>query len=111
MRNNSHLKKMNRKAATVHNDIPIKLLVQFAEEIFQPLCNIINTMFEQGNYPELWKCEFSMPITKVKLPHDAIDLCPLSGVLNFAKATNRIILSYTYYRRYGTKQRFISVWK
>ena len=50
-------------------------------------------MFEQGNYPIIWKTEFITPINKVKLPEDRSQLRPLSGVFNFAKITDCIISS------------------
>ena len=86
-------KKINLKSSTVHNDIPIKLLVQFSVDISKPLCNIINSMFEQGTYPELWKQEFITPIAKSHPVQSVSGLRPVSCCLNFAKATDRIISS------------------
>ena len=86
--------KINKKSATVKNDIPMKLLCQFSSEISIPLCHIINFMFEKGDYPNLWKNEFITPIPKVFPSKSESDLRPISGVLNFAKIADKIISSY-----------------
>ena len=87
------MRKMKMKLSMVPGDIPIRLLNLFSEEMSKPLTNLINTMFEQGNYPIIWKTEFITPINKVKLPEDRSQLRPLSGVFNFAKITDCIISS------------------
>ena len=85
---------INKKSATVKNDIPMKLLFQFSNDISIPLCHIINSMFESGDYPNLWKNEFITPIPKVFPSKTESDLRPISGVLNFAKVADKIISSY-----------------
>ena len=88
------LGQINKKSATVKNDIPMQLLTQFSNDISGPLCHIINTMFESGDYPTLWKSEFITPIPKIHPSKSESDLRPISGVLNFAKVADKIISSY-----------------
>ena len=82
---------MNKKSATVNNDVPIKLLCQFSEYISKPLCNILNSMFEQGTYPTIWKQEYITPVEKVSPAEDMSQLRPISVCLNFAKLADKII--------------------
>ena len=88
------LGQINKKSATVKNDIPMKLITQFSSEISKPLCHIINTMFETGDYPSLWKNEYITPIPKNYPSKSESDLRPISGVLNFAKVADKVISSY-----------------
>ena len=48
------ISQINIKSATLKNDIPMKLLSKFSNHISEPLSHIINTMFETGEYPNLW---------------------------------------------------------
>ena len=79
---------INKKSAALKNDIPIKLLSKFSCHISKPLCHIINTMFEFGEYPNLWKNEVITPIPKVFPSKSESDLRPISGALNFAKVAD-----------------------
>ena len=45
---------MNKKAATLEGDIPMKVIAEFAEELAFPLSNIINESLIQGVYPKMW---------------------------------------------------------
>ena len=85
---------MNKKSATIKDDIPIKLLAEFSEEISKPLCNIINSMFEQGQYPDIWKKEFVSPVPKTNSPENLSDFRPILQSINFAKATDKILSAY-----------------
>ena len=51
--------KMNKNAATVPNDIPIKLVAEFSVELAFPLAHIIDFCLERGVYPDRWKISFS----------------------------------------------------
>ena len=59
------IKKMNRNSAAVPGDLPIKLIDRFADELTLPLCHIINSCLQSGQYPRLWKVEVVSPIPKV----------------------------------------------
>ena len=45
------IKSMNKKAATLEGDLPMKLIAEFSEELSFPLANIINECLHQGVYP------------------------------------------------------------
>ena len=85
------IKKMNKKAATVENDIPIKLLSEFSVELAFPLSHIISFCLKEGIYPEIWKIESVTPVPKVFPPEKLEDLRKISGLLNCSKITDKII--------------------
>jgi hypothetical protein len=83
--------KMNKNAATVQNDIPIKLIAEFAVELAFPLAHIISFCLENGVYPNIWKLESVSPAPKVFPPEKFKDLRKISGLLNCSKITDKII--------------------
>ena len=46
---------MNRKAAAVPGDLPMRIISDFSEELSRPLAHLINNCFSQGQYPNIWK--------------------------------------------------------
>ena len=85
---------MNKKAATVDGDIPMKLISEFSVEIAFPLSHIINSCIESGIYPQLWKLEHVTPVPKVFPPEQLKDLRKISGLMNFSKITDKIVGEY-----------------
>ena len=85
------IRKMNKKAATVPNDIPMKVIDEFSVEIAFPLAHIISCCLTQGVYPELWKLESVTPVPKVFPPERLKDLRRISGLPNFAKIADKLI--------------------
>ena len=83
--------KMNKNAATVPNDIPIKLIAEFSVELAFPLAHIINFCLKNGVYPNVWKVESVTPAPKVFPPETLKDLRKISGLLNFSKVTDKIV--------------------
>ena len=82
---------MNKKAATVEGDVPIKLISEFSVELAFPLSHIINSCLEAGIYPQLWKLEHVTPVPKIFPPEQLKDLRKISGLINFSKITDKII--------------------
>ena len=85
------IRKMNKKAATVENDIPIKLLDEFSVELAFPLSHIISFCIREGIYPNIWKLENVTPLPKVFPPEKLQDLRKISGLLNCSKIADKII--------------------
>ena len=59
------IEKMNKKAATIENDIPIKLFHEFSVELAFPPSHIINFCIQNGVFPELWKVEIVTPVPRI----------------------------------------------
>ena len=85
------IKSMNKKAAGVPGDIPMRLINVFSNEFSRPLAHLINSCFSQGIYPELWKMEYVTPVPKVYPPEKLGDLQKISGLMNFSKIADKII--------------------
>ena len=89
------LKSINKNAATVNNDIPIKLFIEFSTELSLPITHIMNSMFEQQVYPQLWKKETITPVPKINGTVTALkELCLVSGLLSCAKIADKILSEY-----------------
>ena len=82
---------MNKNAATVQDDIPMKLIAELSVELAFPLAHIINTCFKSGTYPDFWKVESVTPAPKVYPVQKLKDLRKISGLLNCSKITDKII--------------------
>ena len=83
--------KMNKNAATVQGDIPIKLISEFSVELAFPLAHILDIGLKNGVYPDIWKMESVTPAPKVFPPEKLKDLRKISGLLNFSKISDKII--------------------
>ena len=88
------IKSMNKKAATLEGDIPMKVIAEFAEELAFPLSNIVNESLIQGVYPKMWKIETVTPVPKVYPAEKLTQLRKISGLVNFSKVTDKIIAEY-----------------
>ena len=47
------------------DDIPNWVLCEFALELVQPVCSVLNTSFIASYIPEIWKCANVTPLAKV----------------------------------------------
>ena len=62
------LSKIKTTTSTVKDDIPAKVIKQFAVHLAHPLADIIDTSIRRGEYANLWKLETVTPIPKVFPP-------------------------------------------
>ena len=85
------IEKMNKKAVTVEDDIPIKLFQEFSVELSFPLSHIINFCIRNGVYPDLWKMEIVTPVPKIHPPEKLEDLRKISGLPVCSKVADKII--------------------
>ena len=79
------IKKMKKKSSTIFNDIPWKIILEFAVEISEPLSNIFNSASLAGVWPSLWKQEIVTPIPKTFPPKSTDDLRKIAGTKNLSK--------------------------
>ena len=85
---------MNKKAATVVGDVPIKIISEFSVELATPLAHIYNVCLENGIYPDVYKVESVTPAPKIYPPEKITDLRKISGLLNCAKVFDKAIAEY-----------------
>ena len=71
---------MNKKCSSVISDISFKLCHLCADLLSLPLTHILNSIFEQQEYPRVWKREYITPVPKVfppetvKQPHRVLSM-------------------------------------
>ena len=71
--------------------LPNRILKEFAFEISEVLCNIINASLFQGLVPSQWKCAVIVPLPKM-IPTPSLDkLRPVSLTSTLAKVTETFI--------------------
>ena len=73
------------------DDIPAKIIKEFAPELADPLADIIKCMVERGEFPDIWKLEMVTPAPKVHPPTQIQDLRKISGLKNFSKVAEKIL--------------------
>ena len=88
------IKKMNKNAATIPGDLPMKIIDRFAEIMISPLYHIINGCLKEGLYPNIWKMEIISPVPKVHPPVKLDHLRKISGLMNFSKVTDKILTEH-----------------
>ena len=85
-----YLRKIKTNTSTVKDDIPAKLIKEFAPELSAPLADILNCMVIRGEYPDVWKLEMVTPVAKVYPPLKIEDLRKISGLKNFSKTAEKV---------------------
>ena len=69
----------------------MKLFAEFSVEIAFPLAHTIDSCLKSGVYPNLFKQELVTPVPKVYPPERLKDLRKISGLINIAKITDKIL--------------------
>ena len=87
----NYLTKIKTNTATVHNDIPAKVIKKYAKYLCYPLCHIINTQIRRGEFPNIWKIEQVTPIPKVYPALLRSQLRKISIFKQFGKIAEKII--------------------
>ena len=77
--------------ATNKNDIPSIIFKKFSKFICEPTANLINACIQQGQWPDIFKCEVVTPVPKVFPPTQINDLRNISGLLTLNKIAEKCI--------------------
>ena len=85
------LRKLKLHKSTVSNDLPVRVIREFAYEICFPLWHIINFAFGQGVFPQTWKFAEIIPIPKV-YPPTVSELRPIALTSYFTKIAESFIV-------------------
>ena len=88
------IKKMKKTAATIPGDLPMKIISLFSDDLNLPLSHIINSSFQAGQYPVIWKNEIVTPVPKVFPPEKLEHLRKISGLANFSKIMDKILTEF-----------------
>ena len=73
------------------NDVPWRIISEFAVELSDPLSNVYNTSTLSGVWPRIWKYEYVTPVPKVIPPESIDDLQKISGTKNLSKIYESLI--------------------
>ena len=69
-----YLKRIKTKVSTIKDDIPAKIIKEFAVELSSPLADVINCSIHRGEYANIWKVETVTPVPKVYPPKKLTEL-------------------------------------
>ena len=120
------LKAINTRKATHTEDFPQWISKLNPEAIAIPMHDIIQTMFNTGQYPALWKCSEITPLSKVASPTELKDFRPISLLHHCSKVAETFIIDhllshnktdenqYAYTKGVGTTDALVNVvtlWK
>ena len=86
-----HLARLKTNKATVPGDFPAKLTKLFAAYLAEPFADIVNTSIRRGEYPQLYKFEYSTPVPKSYPPKNLSEIRNISGLLNFDKTMEKML--------------------
>ena len=86
------LKKYSKKSLGP-NDLPQKILQEFAPELVTPFCDIINCALRSGTFPDAYKKAEIVPIPKVNPPRSLGDLRPISKTPIGGKMIEKALIS------------------
>ena len=82
---------MDPNKSDVIDDIPAKILKQFASELANPIADVINASLVQGKWPNIFKLEIVTPVPKEFPPENVEQLRNISGLVNLDKVSEKII--------------------
>ena len=85
------LASMDTNKSNVEGDIPAKVLKHFSKFLANPVTNVINSMIQQGCWPDILKIENVTPVPKKFPPKNVDELRNISGLLNLDKIAEKII--------------------
>ena len=88
------LKSINSTKSTAHNDLPPKIIKEFAAELAQPLCHLFNASLQSGVVPDSFKIATVVPVPK-KAPLERLsDLRPISLTPIFARVLEYFVCEW-----------------
>ena len=86
----AELTRINTRKATTSDDYPSWVTKEFAEFLCEPLTDIINTMFKQQKYPDVWKYAEVIPVPKLKSPSQCKEFRPISLLFHCGKVAEKL---------------------
>ena len=85
---------INPSKAHGPDNIPCRVLKEFAHELATPITTIFNTSLNSGTVPGIWKDANITPILKVKSPESEGDTRPISLTSCLAKTLEDFVVSW-----------------
>ena len=88
------IKSSKKPKSGVPNDLPKQIIQEFSPELATPVCKILQNIFNSGEWPDSWKLEHVIPISKVPMPESEDDLRPISLTPFFSKVTEHFVVKW-----------------
>ena len=88
------IKKAKKPKAGVPNDLPRKLIQEFAPELATPLSIIYNKIITSGKWPMKWKVEHGIPLKKVENPKSEDELRIISLSPFYSKVMEKFVMDW-----------------
>lgn len=85
------MSRINVHKAPGPDSLPNRLLKEFAVELSEPVCSIINSSLQQGTVPSQWKCATVVPVPKINPPPNMDKLRPVSLTPTLAKVAETFV--------------------
>ena len=89
------LKNIKTRKATHPNDIPSKIVKEFAFELTMPLTHIFNSCLNEGIFPGVWKTSSITPVPKEKNAKTLDKLRPISLTKLFGRIFEKYLADWT----------------
>ena len=87
-----YIMRLKSKKSTAPGDIPVKIIKEFSQQISIPLCDIINSSLQKGQWADCFKKEIITPIPKQYPVLQMNMLRPISCLLSFNRVQKMIIV-------------------
>ena len=86
--------KKGKKTCSVPGDVPVKILNEFLPELVPPIAAIYREAVATHTWPEPYKKEYHLPISKVSLPKSEDDLRNLGLTPFFSKRLEWFLIKW-----------------
>ena len=86
-----YLQSIKTNKSTAPEDIPAKVIKEFAPYLCIPFSDVINSGLTAGHWPKYYKKETITPTPKQYPPENREMLCPIANLCNFNKIMEKII--------------------
>ena len=84
---------LEKPKSSVNGDVPVKLVKEFSVELASPVTIIYNNITKSQTFPEQWKIEHQIPLSKVEIPETENDLRNISKTPFLAKFMNLLLVN------------------
>ena len=89
----AELRRIKVSKSVSSEDFPPWISREFADIVCEPLTDIINAMFRQNKFPNVWKKAEVVPLPKIKTPAQSKDFRPISLLFHCGKVAEKFFMA------------------
>ena len=86
--------KAKKTKSGIPGELPKILYSEFAPELSAPLSQIYNTIIQTGNWPDIWKVEYGLPLKKTSNPLNEDEIRIISLTHFCSKVFEKFVISW-----------------